>query len=287
MLSIGVQLSVSDFALVAKRPLPVLIGYSAQYILKPLLGFMIVKLFNVPAAFAPGLILTACVAGAQLSSYAAFLSEGDVALSIVLTSLTTISSVVITPLLTSIFIGSAVPVDLIAMAKSILQVVIVPVFLGLALNTYAKSAVDKVRSYMPLVAMVCTSLCIGSPLALNRARIVSIEGLQLMLPVLAFHIGAFVLGYWISRVPLWRQADKEARTVSLCTGMQSSTLAMLLATQFLGASNAVPPACSVVVMALIGLSLASFWGKGHQVRDLIPNFSSLQDHCGLGRLGLA
>lgn len=85
-----------------------------------------------------------------------------------------------------------------------MQVVIVPVFVGLALNTYAKSAVDKVRSFMPLVAMVCTALCIGSPLALNRAKIVSMEGLQLMFPVLAFHIGAFVLGYWISRVPFWR-----------------------------------------------------------------------------------
>lgn len=72
-----------------------------------------------------------------------------------------------------------------------------------------------------------------------------------------------------------RQADKDARTISLCTGMQSSTLAMLLASQFLGASNAVPPACSVVVMALMGLSLASFWGKGHQVRDLAPHLVNI------------
>ncbi|CAM6102469.1 unnamed protein product [Calypogeia fissa] len=274
MLSIGVQLSVSDFALVAQRPLPVLIGYTAQYMVKPLLGFLVVKLFNVPAAFAPGLILTACVAGAQLSSYAAFLSEGDVALSIVLTSLTTISSVAVTPVLTRFLIGSVVPVDITAMATSILQVVIAPVFLGLALNTFAKSAVDKVRSFLPLVAMACTSLCIGSPLALNRERIVSMAGLQLMVPVLAFHIGAFTLGYLIAKFPLWRQADKEARTISLTTGMQSSTLAMLLASQFLGASNSVPPACSVVVMALMGLSLASFWGKGHQIRDLVPNFAN-------------
>lgn len=81
---------------------------------------------------------------------------------------------------------------------------------------------------------------------------------------------------------MYRQEHKEARTISLCTGMQSSTLAMLLASQFLGASNAVPPACSVVVMALIGLSLASFWGKGNQVRDYIPNFLSKEDSHGLG-----
>jgi BASS family bile acid:Na+ symporter len=53
--------------------------------------------------------------------------------------------------------------------------------------------------------------------------------------------------------------------------MQSSTLAMLLATQFLGGSHAVPPACSVVVMAIMGLSLGSFWGKGNRMQDLGNN----------------
>ncbi|KAL3677438.1 hypothetical protein R1sor_027386 [Riccia sorocarpa] len=271
MLSIGIQLSVSDFALVVKRPVPVLVGYAAQYLMKPLLGFLTVKMFNVPAAFAAGLVLTSCVAGAQLSSYASFLSEGDVALSIVLTSLTTITSVAITPLLTRILIGSVVPVNVVAMASSILQVVIGPVFLGLALNTYAKPLVDRVRNFMPLLAMVCTSLCIGSPLALNRSMIVSAQGLQLMLPILFFHTAAFTIGYWICQVSHWRQEDKVSRTISLCSGMQSSTLAMLLASQFLGMSHAVPPACSVVVMALMGLSVGSFWGKGFRIKDVIPS----------------
>lgn len=270
MLSIGVQLSVSDFALVLKRPLPVLVGYVAQYMVKPLLGVLICAAFNVSPAFSSGLILTSCVAGAQLSSYAAFLSEGDVALSIILTSLTTVTSVIITPLLTKLMIGSVVPVDVIAMGKSILQVVILPIVLGLSLNTYAKGFVDKIRAFMPLLAMVCTSLCIGSPLALNRSRIISMEGFRLLFPVLAFHVSAFVLGYWVPRLPFWKQDEKVSRTISLCTGMQSSTLAMLLATQFLGGSHAVPPACSVVVMAVMGLSLATFWGKGHQIRNFNP-----------------
>ncbi|OAE33268.1 hypothetical protein AXG93_1200s1300 [Marchantia polymorpha subsp. ruderalis] len=277
MLSIGIQLSVSDFALVVKRPVPVVLGYGVQYLIKPLLGFLTVKLFNVPAAFAAGLILTSCVAGAQLSSYASFLSEGDVALSIVLTSLTTITSVAVTPLLTRILIGSVVPVDVVAMASSILQVVIGPVFLGLALNTYAKSLVDRVRNFMPLVAMVCTSLCIGSPLALNRDMIVSTQGLQLLAPIVAFHIGAFAVGYWICQVSPWRQEEKASRTISLCSGMQSSTLAMLLASQFLGMSHAVPPACSVVVMALMGLSVGSFWGKGLRIKNLLPGLGPSRD----------
>ncbi|KAJ7537313.1 hypothetical protein O6H91_11G000800 [Diphasiastrum complanatum] len=217
MLSIGIQLSIADFAIVFQTPLPLLIGYVAQYALKPLLGLVIAQAFSVPPLFYSGFILTACVSGAQLSSYAAFLSGGDVALSIILTSLTTISSVVITPALTGTLIGSIVPVDVVAMAKSILQVVFLPIFIGLALNTYAKPIVDYLRPLMPLLAMFCTSLCIGSPLALNQGTIVCMEGLQLLFPVLVFHAGSFLLGYSIARFPTWRHAKLNSSHASCNT----------------------------------------------------------------------
>ncbi|CAN1141052.1 Probable sodium/metabolite cotransporter BASS3, chloroplastic [Linum perenne] len=278
MLSIGIKLSIDDFALAFRRPLPLSVGFIAQYVLKPVLGLFIAKAFGISQMFYAGFVLTSCVAGAQLSSYASFLSNGDVALSILLTSSSTIASVLVTPLLTGLLIGSVVPVDAVAMSKSILQVVLVPVTLGLALNTYAKPVVDLIQPVMPIVAMLCTSLCIGSPLAINRGQILSAEGLRLILPVLTFHAVAFTLGYWVSRIPALRQDEEVSRTISLCTGMQSSTLAGLLASQFLGSSQAVPPACSVVVMAIMGLSLASFWGSGFRIRGLlshlIPQLSS-------------
>ncbi|GMI73967.1 hypothetical protein like AT3G25410 [Hibiscus trionum] len=272
MLSIGIKLSFDDFALAVKRPLPLSVGLIVQYMLKPVLGLLIAKAFGVSQMFYAGFILTSCVAGAQLSSYASFLSKGDVAVSILLTSFTTIASVLLTPLLTGLLIGSVVPVDAVAMSKSILQVVLVPVALGLVLNTYAKPVVAILRPVMPFVAMICTSLCIGSPLALNRSQILSKDGLQLVLPVLAFHAVAFAVGYWIIKIRGFRQREEVCRTVSLCSGMQSSTMAGLLATQFLGGSSqAVPAACSVVAMAIMGLSLASFWGNGYRLRDL-PSF---------------
>ncbi len=94
-------------------------------------------------------------------------------------------------------------------ATLLVQVVIAPIMLGLALNTYAKGFVNRVRQFMPLVAMVCTSLCIGSPLALNRSQIVSIEGFKLLFPVLAFHMSAFILGYWVPRIPWWRSVFRS------------------------------------------------------------------------------
>lgn len=90
--------------------------------LKPALGVLIARAFGMSRTFYAGFVLTSCVAGAQLSSYASFLSKGDVALSILLTSSTTIASVLVTPLLTGLLIGSVVPVDAVAMSKSILQV---------------------------------------------------------------------------------------------------------------------------------------------------------------------
>lgn len=104
------------------RPLPLSVGFVAQYVLKPVLGMLIARAFRISMVFYAGFVLTSCVGGAQLSSYASFLSKGDVALSILLTSSTTIASVVFTPLLTGLLIGSVVPVDAVAMSKSILQV---------------------------------------------------------------------------------------------------------------------------------------------------------------------
>lgn len=204
MLSIGIKLSIDDFALAFQRPLPLSVGFIAQYVLKPTLGVLIAMAFGMTRTFYAGFVLTSCVAGAQLSSYASFLSKGDVPLSILLTSSTTIASVLFTPLLTGILIGSVVPVDAVAMSKSILQVVLVPVALGLALNTYAKPVVNFIQPVMPVIAMVCTSLCIGSPLAINRTQILSAEGLRLVLPIVAFHAVAFTLGYWASKLPALR-----------------------------------------------------------------------------------
>lgn len=275
MLSIGIRLSIDDFALAIKRPLPLSVGFIAQYVLKPALGIIVAQAFGMPQTFYAGFVLMSCVAGAQLSSYASFLSKSDVAFSILLTSSSTIASVLVTPLLTGLLIGSVVPVDAIAMSKSILQVVLLPVTLGLALNTYAKPVVSVIQPVMPFVAMICTSLCIGSPLAINRAQILSAEGARLIGPVLTFHAVAFAVGYWFSKLPFFRFEEKVCRTISLCTGMQSSTLAGLLATQFLGSTQAVPPACSVVAMAIMGLCLASFWGSGYRIRD-IPSLLFLQ-----------
>lgn len=86
----------------------------------------------------------------------------------------------------------------------VLQVVLFPITVGLVLNTYAKGVVNAIQPIMPFVAMICTSLCIGSPLAINRRQILSSDGLCLLLPIMTFHLLAFTIGYWLSKLPSLR-----------------------------------------------------------------------------------
>lgn len=82
-----------------------------------------------------GIMLTSCVSGAQLSNYATFLTDPQMApLSIVMTSLSTASATFVTPLLSLLLIGKRLPVDVKGMMTSIMQIVVVPIASGLLLN---------------------------------------------------------------------------------------------------------------------------------------------------------
>ena len=94
--------------------------------------------------------------------------------------------------------------------------VLAPIALGLVLNTYAKPVVSVLQPVMPFVAMVCTSLCIGSPLAINRSQILSAEGLRLVGPVLAFHAVSFTLGYWAAKIQPLRQVTRKTLPIWQC-----------------------------------------------------------------------
>eukprot|EP00899_Mesostigma_viride_P006956 jgi/Mesvir1/16261/Mv08507-RA.1 len=261
MLSVGVKLRVEDFAKVFQAPAPVAVGLALQYVFKPLSCILIAHVFRLSPDLAGGLILTSCVAGAQLSSYAAFLSHGDVALAIVLTALTTVFSIVCTPVLAKLCIGSLIPVNMGAMALSILKVVVLPISIGLLLNKFAKPLLDRVEVLLPVVAMVATSLCIGSPLARNGVQVLSQMGLVVVAPVVLWHLVLLGGSIALTSHPVFKFPRKVWQPLSLCTLMQSSTLAMFLAQQQFGAVASIPPTVSVVVMALLGLFVATMWGN--------------------------
>jgi len=264
MLSMGLTLTFDDFKQCAANPAPILVGYLAQYCIKPLAGYVIASAMGLHPALATGLILVSCCPGGQASNVATFIAHGNVALSVIMTTASTMGAIVMTPLLTKILAGAIVSVDAAGLALSTLQVVLVPTVLGVLLNEFAPKVVAVFKPALPLIGVCLTAFLCGAPVA-QIADILKAQGLPLLLPVALLHAVAFALGYWLPKA--LKFDEKTSRTVSIETGMQSAALGFLLAQKhFADPLVAVPSAVSVVFMAVGGSALAVFW-RGQQIAE--------------------
>ncbi|KAL8136435.1 hypothetical protein V2J09_002436 [Rumex salicifolius] len=256
MLSMGLTLTFEDFRRCLRNPWTVGVGFLAQYLIKPLLGFVIAMSLKLSAPLATGLILVSCCPGGQASNVATYISKGNVALSVLMTTCSTIGAIIMTPLLTKLLAGQLVPVDAAGLALSTFQVVLVPTIIGVLANEFFPKFTSKIITITPLIGVILTTLLCASPIG-QVAEVLKAQGAQLILPVAALHAAAFAIGYWISRFSF---GESTSRTISIECGMQSSALGFLLAQKhFTNPLVAVPSAVSVVCMALGGSALAVYW----------------------------
>ncbi|CAN1216541.1 Sodium/pyruvate cotransporter BASS2, chloroplastic [Linum perenne] len=256
MLSMGLTLKFEDFRRCLRNPWTVGVGFLAQYLIKPLLGFLIAMTLKLSAPLATGLILVSCCPGGQASNVATYISKGNVALSVLMTTCSTIGAIIMTPLLTKLLAGQLVPVDAAGLALSTFQVVLMPTIVGVLANEFFPKFTAKIISITPLIGVILTTLLCASPIG-QVADVLKTQGAQLILPVAFLHAAAFAIGYWISKLSF---GESTSRTISIECGMQSSALGFLLAQKhFTNPLVAVPSAVSVVAMALGGSALAVFW----------------------------
>jgi BASS family bile acid:Na+ symporter len=111
MLGMGITLSVDDFRRVLVMPRAVAAGFIAQYSIMPFLGWTIAHGLNLPTPLAVGLILVACCPGGTASNVVTYIAQANVALSVLMTMVSTMGAIVMTPLLTKWLAGTLVPVD--------------------------------------------------------------------------------------------------------------------------------------------------------------------------------
>jgi len=253
MFSMGITLTVEDFTRVASKPGPVLIGFVACYVMMPALALALSKGLGLSAGLTAGMILVGSINGGQASNLCTYIARGDVALSVLMTTVTTIGAIFMTPLICKLLLGTIVPVDAVGVAISTIQVVLVPIVLGMLVNAKFPKVVDKVEPFSPIVGVLCTCVLVGSAVA-QCATPIKEAGLTLQLAAAALHILGGIVAYYGCK-PLY--PETTCRTVAIETSMKSSAFGFLLAklhfSQFL---VRVPAAVSVVWMALVGSSLA-------------------------------
>mmetsp|Transcript_14433 Transcript_14433/g.43315 ORF Transcript_14433/g.43315 Transcript_14433/m.43315 type:complete len:406 (-) Transcript_14433:62-1279(-) len=257
MLSMGITLAPSDFVRVATRPNAVLLNFLLCYGMMPALGLGLGKFFGLDPALVAGMVLVGSINGGQASNLCTFIANGNVALSVLMTTATTIGAIFMTPLLCKTFLGTVVPVDAAGIVISTLQVVLAPIVLGMTLNAKAPGVVKKIIPVTPVVGMVSTCLLVAAAVG-QVAEPILAAGLSLQLPVMLLHLVGGVVGYWLSRALGF--GETTSRTMAIETSMKSSAFGFLLAKLHFGAFAArVPSAVSVVWMALTGSSMAVAW----------------------------
>ena len=258
MLGMGMTLDLKDFTRVFKDPKVVGLGVFAQYLIMPAWGAFLVWLFRLPDELAVGLILVSCCPGGTASNVVVFLAKANVALSVSLTTFSTLFAVIMTPWLTSFYAGRYVPVDSLGLLKSICMVVIMPVFVGLLWKRYFSKSAEKISRISPLISVLFILLIVGFVLAAKNSMIIQ-NWSTLLSMVLLLHAGGFFLGYFTA---LRLKLDKKARrTFSIEIGMQNSGLGMALASKhFVHYPMASAPcALSAVVHCILGSILAALW----------------------------
>ncbi len=263
MLSMGLTLEFQDFARVLKIPRAILAGVGLQYTIMPLLAFFLARAFHLQIDYVIGLVLVACCPGGTASNVVCFIARINVALSVSLTTVSTLLAVLMTPLLTTWLIhslseellGTAIEVDTLGLLIDTFQVVVLPVLAGVLLNRWFHDGVKKINAYTPFAAVLSIVFIVDFILAAKKDAIVA-TGLPLLAAVVTLHALGFLLGYGLAR--LLRFDNRDAQTVSVEVGMQNSGLATELArTNFPGFGLAtVPGALSALTHCILGSLVA-------------------------------
>ena len=227
MFGMGMTLKLSDFKVVFTKPKAVIVGILSQFVIMPVLAFVLAFAFQLPAELAVGVILVGSCPGGTSSNVMTYLAKGDVALSVGMTACTTIMAPIVTPLLVLLFAGQTVDVDVLEMFLSIVQVVLVPIAAGFLINYFFEKVAAACASVLPLVSVVGISLIIMAVVAANQAKLLTV-GPLIILVVMLHNVLGYALGYLVGRV--LRLTKEQMRTLSIEVGMQNSGLASSLAT---------------------------------------------------------
>jgi BASS family bile acid:Na+ symporter len=258
MLGMGMTLTAANFAEVLRRPGVIALGTALQFLLMPAFAWMLARALGLSPYLMAGLVLVGACPGGTASNVVTYLARGDVALSITLTTVSTLLAVVATPLLTWVYVGARVPVPVVDMLLSVLKIVIAPVVAGLLINHYWGAHLGRLKRLFPLVSVVAIVLIIAIIVALNAGQLAGMAVTVVLAVVLHNSLG-LAGGYLVPR--LLGLPERTCRTLAIEVGMQNSGLGVALAVKYFAPAAALPGAVFSIWHNLSGSLLAAWWSR--------------------------
>jgi len=258
MFGMGLTLSAADFREVLRQPRNVVIGVVGHYLIMPGIAWLLAIGLQLPPDVAVGVILVGCCPSGTASNVMTFLARGDVALGVSIALVSTLIAPLATPALVSVLAGKWMDINTESLFMDIVQVVIVPIALGLVVKTlFRKQAAASVKA-LPLVSTMTIVFIIAIIVGLNQPKILS-NGLTILTAVILHNLLGFALGYGFARLFGMDLAKRKA--VMLETGMQNSGLGAALAAAHFSPLAAVPSALFSVWHNLSGSALATWFAR--------------------------
>ena len=260
MFGMGLTLKSEDFVLVFSHPKEIIWGVFSQYLIMPFLAFVLSYLFHLDSALTAGVILVGTCPGGTASNVITYLSKGDVALSVCMTSVNTLLSPILTPLITYLILKTTVEANIWSMFFGIINVILVPIILGIIFNKFFSNFTKKIIKILPGVSVIAISFVVASVVSHNSKMILSAGNLILLVVILHNVLGC-TFGFFIGRLLKLNNAKIKAFSIEI--GMQNSGLASSLAnTAFpLTPEAAVPGAIFSVWHNISGSILAAVYRR--------------------------
>lgn len=257
MFGMGTELSLKDFARVLSMPKGIMVGIICHYTIMPLIGFGVASLFHFPPEIAAGIILVGCCPSGLASNVMCYLARANLALSVSVTTISTLLAPFLTPLLMNWLGGSFIEIHFWAMVWDITKIVIIPIVVGLLFHYLIHGKFSWLDKAMPILSMAGIALILTVMVAAGRDNLLKVGGL-LIIATLIHNTAGFFLGYWSAR--LLKFAERDCRTIALEVGMQNAGLASGLAlTMGKIATVGLAPAIFGPIMNITGSSLSSWW----------------------------
>jgi BASS family bile acid:Na+ symporter len=224
----------------------------------PLIGFLLISIFQLKEMLAIGLLLVGCSPGGTASNVICYLAKGDVALSISVTTCSTLLSVFLTPLLFLFYTGNTIETPVIDMMVTITKIVLIPVGLGMLLNNFNVSLIKKIKIYLPLIAVFSIVFIIAIIIGSNANQITK-YGFGIFSVVVLHNILGFFSGYYSS---YFLGLNKiTCKTLAIEIAMQNSGLATALAFKYFGSLSSLPGAIFSIFHNISGSVIATYWQK--------------------------
>ena len=256
MFDLGLTLRFEDFGKVFKHPWPIAVALFGQLVLLPIIALGLAWAFNLTPVFFIGLILIACCPGGSSSNVFSRLAGGDVALSVILTALSSIITLFTIPFIMSWatrIVGESVGITLPVgnLIKQNLLLMLLPVLVGIAIHYIwpnASAKIDKVLSKLtfPLLMVHITVFYIQ-----NHRTILDNLGIISVCVTVLILVAVFCSSM-LSR--LVKNNAQQRRTVVIEVGMQNAAQAIAIATSpfiFNSAEMAIPAILYSLMMNIV------------------------------------